>query len=515
MNPHRATSSRATSPGRRWRGGRSGAVPLGVVRGAADVVLCGSPSRSSPRRCCSSGRPCARLVNPAAPGDDDDLDEEGASRRLEARKNAALRALKDIAFERSIGRLGEEDYKAARAEATAPRPAPPWRAIDEGVGPGATRAEALLDEAERRATGAPAAEPCGCAPPDDAPPDDAPGEVASTASDRACPACGTRNDADAVFCKRCGARVEDEVVNARLEVTPRGGRFVGALTALLLTLASAPLRAQDAGAQGDPHPGPVAPDAQLPPGHPQVAPGANPHGASELNRADVPRTQVEERDEVPAGEVEAQVVDARGNPVPEALVRLGTMQGGEPGPAVERRASPNGVVRFVGLATGQSVAYRLSVEREGVRFSATPFQLTARRGVRAQLVRYEVSRDARGTLLWDARFELHFRDERLTVVQRMRIVNLSAMSLGGVSPEPRAFAPEGGLRFRLPPGYTAFQTAPMMADVRVEDRGRISAVLRGALAPTTESPLDVVFQYQLRLGGGDFSASRPPCRCRW
>jgi len=30
-------------------------------------------------------------------------------------------------------------------------------------------------------------------------------------------------------------------------------------------------------------------------------------------------------------------------------------------------------------------------------------------------------------------------------------------------------------------------------------------VLRGAIAPTTETPLDVVFQYQLRLGGGDFT----------
>lgn len=290
----------------------------------------------------------------------------------------------------------------------------------------------------------------------------------------------------------------------RLEVTPRGGRFIGALTAALLTLSVSPVRAQDAGAQGDPHPGPVAPDAQLPPGHPQVAPSANPHGGAELNRPELPRTQVEERDEMPPGEVEAQVVDARGNPVPEALVRLGSMQGGEPGPAVERRASPNGVVRFSGLATGQSVAYRLSVEREGVRFSAAPFQLTTRRGVRAQLVRYDVSRDARGTLLWDARFELHFRDERITVVQRMRIVNLSAMSLGGVTPEPRAFAPDGGLRFRLPTGYTAFQTAPMMADVRLEEEGG-AAVLRGAIAPTSEAPLDVVFQYQLRLHGGDFT----------
>jgi hypothetical protein len=44
----------------------------------------------------------------------------------------------------------------------------------------------------------------------------------------------------------------------------------------------------------------------------------------------------------------------------------------------------------------------------------------------------------------------------------------------------------------------------MMADVRLEEEGG-AAVLRGAIAPTSEAPLDVVFQYQLRLHGGDFA----------
>lgn len=291
---------------------------------------------------------------------------------------------------------------------------------------------------------------------------------------------------------------------------------------LALCLAAAPTYAQDAAVQGDPRPGPVDPAAPLPPGHPPTGmpaghpatalpPGhpptgeaAAPQGAPEIHRAELPRAQVEERDDVPPGELVVQVVDARGNPVPEAMVRLGQMRGGEPGPAQERRASPNGVVRFEGLATGQEVAYRVSTERDGARFSAPPFQLSLRRGARAQLVRYDVSQDARGTLLWDARFELHFRDERLTVVQRMRIVNLTAMSIGGGTAEPRAFAPPDGVRFRLPRGFTAFQTPPMMADVRLESEGDF-AVLRGALAPTTEAPLEVVFQYQLKLHGGDFT----------
>lgn len=285
--------------------------------------------------------------------------------------------------------------------------------------------------------------------------------------------------------------------------------------ALGLALCAPVARAQDPGAQGDTNaarPGPVDPSAPLPPGHPGVEPpaqGGDPHGggggtAGPLHRADLPRAEAEERDDVPPGTVVVRVVDLRGQPVPEAPVRLGVMRGGEAGPGIERRAGADGVARFERLEQGQDVAYRPSTEHQGARFSAPPFQLTARRGVQVQLVRYDLSQDPRGTLLWDARFELHFRDERLTVVERMRIVNLTAMALGSAAPEPRAYAPQNGIRFALPHGYTAFQAAPMMADVRVVTEGDF-AVLRGAIAPTTETPLDVVFQYQLRLSGGDFT----------
>jgi hypothetical protein len=268
---------------------------------------------------------------------------------------------------------------------------------------------------------------------------------------------------------------------------------------LAAMLCAAPLHAQDAAVA--PAPGPVDPTAQLPAGHPPVAP-AQPR-AEDVHRAELPRPQNEESAEVPAGTVVVRVVDLQGNPVPEAPVRLGVMRAGEPGPALEGRAGPDGVARFDGLDAGEGIAYRPSTEAEGARFSGMPFQLAAGRGMRVLLVRYPVSRDPRGTLLWDARFELHFRDERLTVVERLRIVNLTAMALGDTRPEPRAYVPQDGIRFAIPHGHTAFQTAPMMSDARVTEEGDF-AVVRGAIAPTTEAPLDVVFQYQLRLNGGDF-----------
>jgi hypothetical protein len=186
------------------RGGAAVALWLAFAALAAAVLLFWEALRS--------------LVDPAAPADHDD-DDASRLASLESRKNAALRALKDIAFERSIGRLDEADYAQLevryRAEARAA-----LASLDEGVQAWRDAAESLLTEAERRATGAPAAEPApapAAEPAPNAEPAPAAEEapvVAATARDRACPACGTRNDTDALFCKRCGARVEEEVRDA-------------------------------------------------------------------------------------------------------------------------------------------------------------------------------------------------------------------------------------------------------------------------------------------------------------
>jgi hypothetical protein len=180
------------------RGGAAVALWLAFAALAAAVLLFWEALRS--------------LVDPAAPADHDD-DDASRLASLESRKNAALRALKDIAFERSIGRLDEADYAQLevryRAEARAA-----LASLDEGVQAWRDAAESLLTEAERRATGAPAAEPEPAPAAEPAPDAEVPSVVAATARDRACPACGTRNDTDALFCKRCGARVEEEVRDA-------------------------------------------------------------------------------------------------------------------------------------------------------------------------------------------------------------------------------------------------------------------------------------------------------------
>ena len=176
-----------------------------------------------------------------------------APRSEEEQKRAVLRALKDLEFERSVGKISEEDYVelVARYRGEAKRL---LRRLDEEAQPRRDRVEALVAKRLRReglavegaapiATEAPASEAeaeAGASKPvasDDADRKSADAAAragkakkrkkgrepaASEASEapqasaapapaavtRTCAACGTKNDPDAVFCKKCGARQE-------------------------------------------------------------------------------------------------------------------------------------------------------------------------------------------------------------------------------------------------------------------------------------------------------------------
>ncbi len=277
--------------------------------------------------------------------------------------------------------------------------------------------------------------------------------------------------------------------------------------ALALALTPAVALAQDASPQATdaavaPSPGPVDPSAPLPPGHPPMQGGHGGTGqAPELQRAEMPQTFAEERMDVPPRTVRVRVVSAEGAPQAGVEVRLGAMRDGERDAARSARTDANGETVFTGLEMG-SVAYRVSVEAEGAKFGAVPFQLTTAAGYRVQVVRHAVTHDPRGVLIWDARVESRFRDERLLVGVRMRVANLSAMSLGGDRPRPFTFVPTEGLRFTLPEGATAFTAAPSMEDVRLTMEGR-EVLFRGSVPPTVDQPTELAFQFQVKLRGGD------------
>ena len=169
-----------------------------------------------------------------------------APRAEEERKRAVLRALKDLEFERSVGKISEEDYVelVARYRGEAKRL---LRAMDAEAQPRHERAEALVAKRLRRegltgpGTGK-SEEPVDAS--DDEPIKPAadtednnvntsnrdregaasgakptkgkkrkkPREEAAAASPapeaatRTCAKCSTKNDPDAVFCKKCGER---------------------------------------------------------------------------------------------------------------------------------------------------------------------------------------------------------------------------------------------------------------------------------------------------------------------
>jgi hypothetical protein len=136
----------------------------------------------------------------------------------EERKRSILRALKDLEYERSVGKISEEDYAELstryRADAKAL-----LRKIEESIGPARQKAEQRLAARLKKEnfTGDPPrkkrernrdavqAEPTPHVAENEAvsavatPADDA------TSTSPNCPSCSTPNDADALFCKRCGA----------------------------------------------------------------------------------------------------------------------------------------------------------------------------------------------------------------------------------------------------------------------------------------------------------------------
>lgn len=119
----------------------------------------------------------------------------GAPSTEEEQKRAVLRALKDLEFERSVGKIGEQDYLefSARYRAEAKRLI---ASIDESLDPVKKLAEKL------------AAERFAAAGLSDSLPAASPARTSAEVASRPCTSCQMANDPDARFCKHCGAALE-------------------------------------------------------------------------------------------------------------------------------------------------------------------------------------------------------------------------------------------------------------------------------------------------------------------
>ena len=109
---------------------------------------------------------------------------------LEREKALVLRSIKEIEFDRAMGKMSEKDFAemSARLRQRAAR-------LVRDLDAGATYREEIEREITRRIAGVVAA------------PAMAQDSTRTVATEHPCPACQTRNDVDARFCKACGARI--------------------------------------------------------------------------------------------------------------------------------------------------------------------------------------------------------------------------------------------------------------------------------------------------------------------
>ena len=129
------------------------------------------------------GAAAFRTVRPLVSTDEDRTVMIGHRTRvaLEREKMLALRSIKELEFDRAMGKLSDADWKEMSGRLRA-RVGRLMRQLDAGAG----YREQIERELERRL-----------------------GEKASatSSSERACASCGTVNDADARFCKACGRAI--------------------------------------------------------------------------------------------------------------------------------------------------------------------------------------------------------------------------------------------------------------------------------------------------------------------
>jgi hypothetical protein len=120
------------------------------------------------------------------------------------RKRRVLRALKDLELEHSVGKIDDEDFAEMRARYRE-QAKEIFREMDVEIEPLRPKAEALV-RAHLEKKGLLADKPApGAEPSRDG--KRAIRDTAEASGRVACPACGTGNEPDAAFCKKCRARV--------------------------------------------------------------------------------------------------------------------------------------------------------------------------------------------------------------------------------------------------------------------------------------------------------------------
>ncbi len=140
-------------------------------------------------------------------------------RALLLEKESLVRSLADLAFERDAGKIAPDDFARIERKLRA-RAKQVLALLDEDAAPYRAEAEALLANAgaapvapEKTAAPAeaiattPDAAPAPAPAPEPEPAVVAPSPALAASTTPTCAGCGATNDADAAFCKKCGAKL--------------------------------------------------------------------------------------------------------------------------------------------------------------------------------------------------------------------------------------------------------------------------------------------------------------------
>jgi hypothetical protein len=146
------------------------------------------------------GMAALRMLRPLVSAEDDRTVMIGQRTRaaLEREKFLSLRAIKELEFDHAMGKVSDEDWKEMSGRLRA-RASGLIRQLDAGAG---YRDLVERDLAKRMGEGH--ARDAGSKPARAAADDEPP---ATPSAERSCARCATANDADARFCKNCGAKL--------------------------------------------------------------------------------------------------------------------------------------------------------------------------------------------------------------------------------------------------------------------------------------------------------------------
>lgn len=202
----------------------------------------------------------------------------------------------------------------------------------------------------------------------------------------------------------------------------------------------------------------------------------------------LPQDESSPAPDLPAGQIEALIVNPDGSPLPNTEVRLGIMfqriSEGESRSERFARTDASGRVRFDGLKFGSEHSYRVVVKRDPAEYASLPFNLSEREGHRVKLHMFQVTRDIASAMVGMRGFiYVESRDDVFAFEVLYRIFNVGVVT----------WVPDNVI-VKLPSAFKAFSSPKGMTDVGFEAADGQGARLKGTFFPGQH---DVSFRFQL------------------